>query len=138
MHPHQTVYEMAEEVLERQAKALTLRTGQPFETAMETVVRTDAGQRLRDLANGEQRGERAAQWQESLRWTRIEERRYSGAEGFMERLEGKEARARYYAPLEEELASTRSRAGTGSLRARGGTNNRWRGEERGFGLHQAG
>ena len=101
MHSHQTVYEMAEEVLEHQAKVLAVRTGQPFESAMESVVRTDAGQRLRDLANGEHRDERAAQWQGSLRWTRIEERRYSGAEGFMERLEGKEARARYYALLEE-------------------------------------
>lgn len=112
LHSHQTVSEMAEEVLERQTMALVAQTGQPFEAARETVVRTDAGRRLRDLANGEHRDERAAEWQGSLRWERIEERRYSWFEDYMERLEGKEARARYYALLEEELASPGSRAGS--------------------------
>jgi hypothetical protein len=35
------------------------------------------------------------------------ERHYSWVEGYMEWLEGKEARAEYYALLEEELASLR-------------------------------
>jgi hypothetical protein len=73
----QTVYEMAEEVLERQAKALVARTGQPFRDAMETVAGSDAGRRLRELAEGECRDEKAAEWQASLPWKRIEERHYS-------------------------------------------------------------
>jgi hypothetical protein len=103
----QTVYEMAEEVLERQAKALVARTGQPFRDAMETVAGSDAGRRLRELAEGECRDEKAAEWQASLPWKRIEERHYSWVEGYMEWLRGKEARAEYHALLEEELASLR-------------------------------
>ena len=45
---------------------------------------------------------RAPQWQASLRSKRIQERHYSGVEGYTERLEGKEQRAHYYALLEEE------------------------------------
>ena len=37
MRPEQTVEEMAEEVLGRQARALVDRTGQPFENALEAV-----------------------------------------------------------------------------------------------------
>jgi hypothetical protein len=103
----QTVYEMAEEVLERQAKALVARTGQPFKDAMETVAGTVAGRHLRKLADGEHRDEKAAEWQASLPWKRIEERHYSWLEGYMEWLKGKEARAEYHALLEEELASLR-------------------------------
>jgi hypothetical protein len=102
---------MAEEVLQRQTKALAARSGRTFEDAMERVVRTDAGRRLRDLADGEHRDEGAARWQVSLRRRRTEDRRYSWVEGCMERLEGKEARARYYALLEEEIASPGGRAG---------------------------
>ena len=130
MRQQQTVSEMAEEVLKRQAKALAARTDQPFEGAMETVVRTPAGRRLGDLANGERRDEGAGQWQAGLRQRRTEERRYSWVEHFMERLEGKEARARYYALLEEGLAGPGDIAGSRSLRARGVTNNHWRDEER--------
>lgn len=101
MNPHQTVWEMAEEVLERKTKPLATRSGQPFGDAMERVVRTDAGRRHRDLADGEHRDEGAARWQDSLRRRHTEEHRYSWVEGSMERLEGKEARARYYALLED-------------------------------------
>jgi hypothetical protein len=101
----QTVYEMAREVLERQARTLVAQTGQSFKDAMEAVADTEAGRQLRELANGEHREEKAAEWQASLLWTRIEERHYSWVEGYMEWLEGKEARAEYHALLEEELAS---------------------------------
>jgi hypothetical protein len=103
----QTVYEMAEAVLERQARALVARTGQPFKYAMETVTGTAAGRQLRELAEGEHRDEKAAEWQASLPWKRIEERHYSWLESYMEWLKGKEARAEYHALLEEELASLR-------------------------------
>ena len=105
MRRDQTVFEMAQEVLERQARSLVAQTGQPFGEAMEAVEDTEAGRQLRELANGEHRDERAAEWQASLPWKRIEERHYSWVEGYMEWLKGKEARAEYHALLEEELVS---------------------------------
>ena len=52
MQPEQTVSEMANEVLRRQAKARTDRSGEPIEEAMETVLNTEAGKRLRELRDG--------------------------------------------------------------------------------------
>jgi hypothetical protein len=116
---------MVEEVLARQAKSLADSIGQPFERALEIVADTEAGQQLRELANGEHRYERARDWQASMLWGRAEERLthliassdalsrfvaerpYSWLEGYMEWLEGKEARSKYHALLEEELASLR-------------------------------
>jgi hypothetical protein len=120
----QTVIEMVEEVLARQAKSLADRTGQPFERALGAVADTEAGRQLREVANGEHRHEKAQDWQASVLWERAEERlmhlfaseaisrfaaerHYSWVEGYMEWLEGKEARAEYHALLEEELASLR-------------------------------
>jgi hypothetical protein len=117
----QTVFEMVEEVLRRQANALTDQTGQSFERALEVVGNTEAGRQLRELANGEHRYEKARDWQAGLLWERAEERlthlvasnaiprlaaerHYSWLEGYLESLEGKEARAEYHARL-EELAS---------------------------------
>jgi hypothetical protein len=113
---------MAEEVLARQAKALADRTGHSLEDALEVVANTNAGRQLRELANGEHQHEKAQAWQASVLWERAEgrlmhliasdalsrfaaERHYSWVEGYMEWLEGKEARAQYHALLEEELAS---------------------------------
>ena len=124
MQRDQTVLEMVEEVLARQAKALADHTGQPFERALEVVADTGAGRQLRGLANGQHRYEKARDWQTSVLRERAEERlmhliasealsrivaerSYSWVEGYMEWLEGKEARAGYYALLEEELASLR-------------------------------
>ncbi len=121
MQRDQTVYEMVEEVLARQAKVLADQSGQPFERALEVVARSEAGRQLRELANGEHRYEKARHWQASLLWERAEERlahliaskglariaaerNYSWLEGYLEWLEGKEARAEYHARL-EELAS---------------------------------
>jgi hypothetical protein len=121
---HQTVSEMAEEVLMRQAKALVQRSGQSLEDARQAVSDTEAGRQLRDLANGEYRHEKAKEWQASVFWDRAEERmmhhigsetlsrfvaerHYSWLESYMEWLEGKEERAHYHALLEEELASLR-------------------------------
>ena len=111
MRPEQTVEEMAEEVLVRQAKALVDRTGQPFETSLESVAETEAGRQLRELANSAYSEERAVNWQVSLPWQRAEERHYSWLESYMERLEGKEVRAEYHAVVEEELASLASLRG---------------------------
>jgi hypothetical protein len=124
MQKDQTVSEMAEEVLMRQAKALVQRSGQSLEDARQAVSDTEAGQQLRDLANGEYRHEKAKEWQGSVFRDRAEERlmdhigsetlsrfvaerHYSWLESYMEWLEGKEERAQYHALLEEELASLR-------------------------------
>jgi hypothetical protein len=125
MRPEQTVNEMAEDVLARQAKAMVVRTREPFESALEAVASTEAGQQLRELANGEHRHEKAQDWQGSVFAERAEgrlihlgiasdtlsrfvaERHYSWVENYMEWLEGKEERPEYHALLEEELASLR-------------------------------
>ena len=124
MQRDQSVSEMAEEVLMRQAKAMAHRSGQSLEDARQAVSDTDAGRQLRDLAQGEHRHEKASEWQVSVFWERSEERlmhlfalealsrfvaerHYSWVESYMEWLEGKEERAQYHALLEEELASLR-------------------------------
>jgi hypothetical protein len=124
MQKDQTVSEMAQEVLERQAKALAHRSGHSLEDARRAVAETEAGRQLRDLANGAHRHEKAKEWQGSVFWERAEERLmhlycsealsrfaaerpHTWLEGYMERLEGKEERAQYYALLEEELAGPR-------------------------------
>ena len=113
MQRDQTVLEMVEEVLERQAKALADNTGRPFESALEIVARTEAGRQLRELRDGPNRHEKARDWQSDLAWGRAEERlmhlmacdpstdsRYTWVEDYLVRLEGKEAREEYYAALE--------------------------------------
>ena len=124
MQQHQSVSEMAGEVLMRQAKSLAHQSGLSLEDARQVVADTEAGRQLRDLANGEHRHERAQDWQGSVFWDRAEERlmhlfasealsrfvaerHYSWLESYMEWLEGKEERAHYHALLEEELASLR-------------------------------
>jgi hypothetical protein len=107
----QSVSEMAEEILNRQAKALAHRNGHSVEDARQAVSDTEAGRQLKDLAMGEHRHEKARHWQASVFWDRAEqrfmhqigsealsrfaaERPYSWVESYMERLEGKEERAR--------------------------------------------
>ena len=125
MREEQAVSEMVEEVLARQARARAERTGETFEVVLKAVSETEAGQQLRDLANGEHRHEKAQDWQVSLFEERAEgrlmhlgasdntlsrlvaERHYSWVENYMEWLEGKEERPKYHALLEEELASLR-------------------------------
>lgn len=117
MQQDQTVSEMAEEVLMRQTKALAHRSGYSFEDAQQAVSDTEAGRQLRVLARGEHRHEKAQAWQASVFWDRAEERlmhlyasealsrfaaerHYSWLESYMERLEGKQERAHYYALIE--------------------------------------
>ena len=74
MQKEQTVSEMAQEVLARRAKALARRSGRSLEEASQAVSDTEAGRRLRDLANGEHRHEKARVWQAGVFWDRVEER----------------------------------------------------------------
>jgi hypothetical protein len=127
MQKNQTVSEMAQEVLERQAKALAHSSGHPLEDASRAVADTEAGRQLRDLANGEHRHQKAQEWRGSAFWERAEERLmhlycsealsrlaaegpYWWLEGYIEWLEGKQERERYYALLEGELAGQRGDA----------------------------
>jgi len=48
----QSVAEMANEVLMRQAKSRAHRRGEPIEEAMEAVLGTEAGKQLRELRDG--------------------------------------------------------------------------------------
>ncbi len=52
MREDQSVAEMANEVLMRQAKRRADRRGVPIEEAMEAVLNTEAGKRLRELRDG--------------------------------------------------------------------------------------
>jgi hypothetical protein len=113
----QTVLEMVEEVLGRQAKALADETGQPLDCALEIVANTEAGRLLRELRDGPHRHVKARDWQADLACGRAEERLmhlmasgvparpsahscYTWVEDYLVRLEGKEAREEYYAVLE--------------------------------------
>ena len=94
MRLDQTVAEMAEEVLWRQAKAMVAHTREPFESALETVASTEAGQQLRELANGEHSHKKAQHWQVSMLRERTEghlmqlgiasERHYLWVENYVE------------------------------------------------------
>ena len=128
MHPDQSVYEMVEEVLQRQAKVVLKRSGCSAQEALEAVSQTKAGRELGGLRDGPHAQESARNWQEGLLWERAFERlegmvrldavsrfgafptegHYWWLESYMERLEGKEARAEYYMLLEAAgLASLR-------------------------------
>ena len=52
MREDQSIAEMANEVLMRQAKVRADRTGEPIEEAMEVVLDTEAGKQLRELRGG--------------------------------------------------------------------------------------
>ncbi len=66
MRAEQTVSEMVVESLARQAEALSEESGQSFEEAFADVLKTPAGRRLGELADGPHRHEKAAEWQAGL------------------------------------------------------------------------
>ena len=66
MHKNQRVSEMAVEVLARQARAQARQTGDLFEDALESVLKTEAGGQLKKLRDGPHSGTRAFQWQGDL------------------------------------------------------------------------
>jgi hypothetical protein len=70
----QTVTEMANEVLMRQAKAQADRSGEPIEEAMEAVLNTEAGKQLRELRDGPHGDEGVEEWQVSMARERARER----------------------------------------------------------------
>ena len=74
MRDDQTVAEMANEVLIRQAKARANRSGEPIEEAMEAVLNTEAGQQLRELRDGPHGDEGVEEWQVSMARERAQER----------------------------------------------------------------
>ena len=73
MRAEQTVSEMAQEVLSRQARALAQRTGGPFVEALEAVVETPAGKQLQELRSGPHQHEEARYWQANLLLERVSE-----------------------------------------------------------------
>jgi hypothetical protein len=73
MQPEQTVAEMAEEVLSRQAKARAQRTGRSIAVARAAVIQTPAGGRLEELRIGVHQDEEARYWQANLLFERVSE-----------------------------------------------------------------
>ena len=73
MRAEQTVSEMAQVVLSRQARALAQRTGEPFVEALEAVVETPAGMQLEELRSGVHQDEEARYWQANLLFERVSE-----------------------------------------------------------------
>jgi len=73
MRAEQTVSEMAQVVLWRQARALAQRTGESFVEALEAVVETPAGMQLEELRCGAHQDEEARYWQANLLFERVSE-----------------------------------------------------------------
>jgi hypothetical protein len=73
MRAEQTVEEMAEEALSRQARALAQRTGEPLVEALGAVLETPAGRQLEELRSGPHQEEEARYWQANLLFERVSE-----------------------------------------------------------------
>jgi hypothetical protein len=73
MRAEQTVSEMAQEVLSRQARALAKRSGEPFVESLEAVVETPAGRQLEELRCGVHQDEETRYWQANLLFERVSE-----------------------------------------------------------------
>ena len=73
MRAEQTVSEMAQVVLSRQARALAQRTGEPLVEALGAVLETPAGRQLEELRSGPHRDEEARYWQANLLFERVSE-----------------------------------------------------------------
>ena len=74
MQPEQTVAEMVNEVLARQAEALVERTGEPIEDAMESVLNSEAGEQLSNLRDGPHAQEGLQEWQVAIAQERAQQR----------------------------------------------------------------
>jgi hypothetical protein len=73
MQSNQTVAEMADEVLSRQARTRVQRTGQSHASARAAVIQTPAGRQLEELRVGLHQQEEARYWQANLLFERISE-----------------------------------------------------------------
>ena len=74
MRDEQTVAEMANEVLLRQAKAHADRSGEPIEEAMKDVLASEAGKQLRELRDGPLGEEGVEEWQVGMARERAQQR----------------------------------------------------------------
>ncbi len=73
MRAEQTVDEMAQEILWRQARARARQTGEPFARALAAVLETPAGRQLEELRCGPHQDEEARYWQAKLLFERVSE-----------------------------------------------------------------
>jgi hypothetical protein len=73
MRAEQTVNEMAQVVLLRQARAHAQRTGEQLVEALEVVIETPAGRQLEELRSGPHQHEEARYWQANLLFERVSE-----------------------------------------------------------------
>jgi len=73
MRAEQTVNEMAQVVLWRQAKAQAQRTGQSHASARAAVIQTPAGSQLEELRIGAHQHEEVRYWQANLLFKRVSE-----------------------------------------------------------------
>ncbi len=73
MRAEQTVSEMAQETLLRQARVLAQRNGEPLLEALEAVVETPAGMQLEELRRGPHQDEEMRYWQANLLFERVSE-----------------------------------------------------------------
>ena len=73
MRAEQTVNEMAQVVLWRQARALAHRTGQSHASARAAVIETPAGRQLEELRSGAHQHEEVRYWQANLLFKRVSE-----------------------------------------------------------------
>ena len=73
MRAEQTVNEMAQETLLRQARARAQRTGEPLVEALKAVLETPAGMQLGVLRDGSHQHEEARYWQANLLFERVSE-----------------------------------------------------------------
>jgi hypothetical protein len=71
MRAEQTVSEMAQETLLRQARTLAQRNGEPLLEALEAVVETQAGMQLEELRSEVHQDEEARYWQANLLFARV-------------------------------------------------------------------
>jgi hypothetical protein len=73
MRTEQTVEEMVQEILWRQASAIAQQTGEPFAQALAAVLETPAGHQLEELRGGPYQQEEARYWQAKLLFERVSE-----------------------------------------------------------------
>ena len=73
MRAEQTVNEMAQVVLWRQARVLAQRTGEPLVEALEAVLETLGGRQLEELRSGPHQDEEGRYWQANLLFERVSE-----------------------------------------------------------------
>jgi hypothetical protein len=66
MPDEQSVEDMVDEILARQAAYRASQTGESFEDALQTVIETVAGRQLQELRSGTHSHTRADEWQTTV------------------------------------------------------------------------